>query len=105
MRRGLSSLSTRSGQTPVHPLRIGDLLEPARTIATQPDRMSKLFQSPSHRGTYSELQNPGRGVCWPAGDLFQSPSHRGTYSDDGAMLVTDELVVTTFQSPSHRGTY
>src|SRR5947208_857028 len=39
-------------------------------------------------------------------ELFQSPSHRGSYSDITALQVTDKLDLhKKFQSPSHRGSY
>src|ERR1039457_4988973 len=87
-----------------------------------------MFQSPSHRGTYSDLLNIS-GSITVSGFSFQSPSHRGTYSDSihclglaclpfyvsipfssgnllgPGMHFSMLRLSLSFQSPSHRGTY
>src|SRR6266481_1656586 len=87
---------------------------------------SNPFQSPSHRGTFSNvaIKDPIQGAYHRFNPLhlgalsrmrniprahsrlapFQSPSHRGTFSNKRPRSRPTAGAIT-FQSPSHRGTF
>ena len=85
-----------------NPLLIGEQL-PTMLEACE-GTFGAVFQSPSHRGTASNLPETSMTVPAESSSEFQSPSHRGTASNALQDSTRFRKAMLRFQSPSHRGT-